>query len=51
LYREAEDLLVNTQTAIIPVNWYTGDQVYSEGVTGYGQPPLGIIAWERIRKG
>ena len=29
------------QTATIPLNWYTGDQVYRDSVVNYDQPPLG----------
>jgi oligopeptide transport system substrate-binding protein len=48
LYQQAEDYLLNTVTATIPINWYTGDQVYSEKVVNYDQPPLGIIQWQTV---
>lgn len=48
LYQQAESYLLNDVTAVVPLNWYKGDQVYSENVTGYDQPPLGIILWERV---
>jgi len=47
-YQKAEDYLLNTTTEVIPINWYNGDQVYSEKAGGYDQPPLGIILWERV---
>jgi len=48
-YNKAEDYLLNTATAAIPINWYSGDQVYNaDKVVGYDQPPLGIIMWERV---
>ena len=48
LYQQAEDYLLNTATATVPINWYTGDQVYADKVVNYDQPPLGIILWERV---
>lgn len=48
LYQEAEAYLLNDVTATVPINWYTGDQAYSDKVLGYDQPPLGIILWERV---
>jgi oligopeptide transport system substrate-binding protein len=48
LYNQAEDYLLNTKTAAVPFNWYTGDQVYSTKIAYYDQPPLGIILWERV---
>jgi oligopeptide transport system substrate-binding protein len=48
LYQQAEDYLLNTAIAAVPLNWYKGDHVYSEKVVGYDQPPLGIVLWERV---
>jgi len=48
LYRQAETYLLNDVTAVAPIVWYTGDQVYSDKTTGYSQPPLGIILWENV---
>ena len=48
LYQSAEDYLLNTQMAALPLNWYNGDQVYAKNVVGYDEPPLGIILWERV---
>lgn len=48
LYRQSEDYLLNTAIATIPINWYTGDQVYSDKVVNYDQPPLGIIQWQTV---
>lgn len=48
LYREAEAQLLNETTGAIPLNWYTGDHVYREGVKNYFQPPLGLISWEYV---
>ena len=48
LYQQSEDYLLNTAIATIPINWYTGDQVYSDKVVNYDQPPLGIIQWQTV---
>ena len=50
LYNQAEDELLNQQVAAIPLNWYTGDQVYRDNVVNYIQPPLGLIQWEKVGK-
>jgi ABC-type oligopeptide transport system substrate-binding subunit len=48
LYEQAEDYLLNTATATVPINWYNGDQAYADNVVGYVQGPLSIINWERV---
>lgn len=48
LYQEAESYLLNDKMAVVPFNWYTGDHVYADNVTGYDQPPLGLILWEKV---
>jgi len=48
LYNQAEEYLLNDRMAVVPFNWYTGDQVYGDKVVNYDQPPLGIILWERV---
>ncbi len=48
LYQQAEDYLINTQMAVLPLNWYNGDQVFAKNVVNYDQPPLGVIMWERV---
>jgi len=48
LYNKAEDYLLNTVTAAVPINWYTGDQVYSNKVTFFEEPPLTQIPWEKV---
>ncbi|MGB2757747.1 MAG: hypothetical protein WBD02_08810, partial [Acidimicrobiia bacterium] len=48
LYNSAEDILLNKQTIVVPMNWYTGDHVYADNVVNYDQPPLGLILWERV---
>jgi oligopeptide transport system substrate-binding protein len=48
LYNQAEDLLLNQETGAVPLNWYTGAQVFRDNVVNFDQPPLGIMLWERI---
>lgn len=48
LYNEAEAYMLNTKTAAVPVNWYTGDQVFSDKVVNYSQSPIGFITWEQV---
>lgn len=48
LYNQAEEILLNEEMATIPLNWYTGAQVYRETALNVDQPPLGIMLWERV---
>ncbi len=48
LYQDAERLLLNKSTSTVPINWYTGDQVYADNVVNFDQPPSSIILWERV---
>lgn len=50
LYQQAEERLLNGTTSAIPLNWYTGDHVYRDGVINYDQPPLGSVLWEKVGK-
>ena len=50
IYNQAESHLLNDATAVIPLNWYVGDQVYNDSLINYIQPPLGLIAWEKVGK-
>jgi ABC-type oligopeptide transport system substrate-binding subunit len=50
LYQKAEDHLLNVTTGAIPLNWYTGDEVYSDKLVNFSQPPLGLILWEKVGK-
>jgi ABC-type oligopeptide transport system substrate-binding subunit len=48
LYNQAEDLLLNQETAAIPLVFYTGSQVFRDSVKNYDSTPLGIMLWERV---
>ncbi len=51
LYAEAESILLNDDVMAIPLNWYTGQQVYRDDVMNVDQPPQGILVWERVSVG
>ena len=49
LYNQAEDILVNQDVGVIPINWYRGDYVYNpDKVTNFPQNALGLISWEQV---
>ena len=49
LYQQAEQILLNEDVGVIPMNWYRGDYVYNpDKVENFEQNPVGIIAWERV---
>jgi ABC-type oligopeptide transport system substrate-binding subunit len=49
LFQDAEKILLNDLTGVVPINWYRGDYVYDpERVASFPQE-FGIIKWERVR--
>jgi oligopeptide transport system substrate-binding protein len=49
LYQQAEDILLNQDIGVIPINWYRGEYVYNpERVTNFEQTNLGLVIWERV---
>jgi oligopeptide transport system substrate-binding protein len=49
LYNEAEEILLNDDIGVIPINWYRGDYVYrKDRVTNFPQTPNGFILWEQV---
>jgi oligopeptide transport system substrate-binding protein len=48
LYNQAEEILLNEQTHAVPLNFYTGSQVFRDRVKNYDHAPLGIMLWERM---
>jgi oligopeptide transport system substrate-binding protein len=49
LFHQAEDLLLNQDTGVIPIAWYRGDYVYDdETVVNFHQTPFGLIPYEKI---
>jgi ABC-type oligopeptide transport system substrate-binding subunit len=49
LYNEAEDILLNQQVGVIPINWYVGDYAYNpETLEGFGHDASWLVKWEQI---
>jgi oligopeptide transport system substrate-binding protein len=48
LYQQAESYLLNDVVATVPINWYVGDQVYTDKAVNYDEPPLKLMLWERV---
>jgi ABC-type oligopeptide transport system substrate-binding subunit len=48
-YHKAEDILLNQDTAVVPINFYNGDYVYNpDQVTKFVQTNMGIILWAQV---
>ena len=49
LFREAEQLLLNTDTGVVPINWYNGTRVYNgDEVANFVETPTGHVTWETV---
>jgi oligopeptide transport system substrate-binding protein len=49
LFQQAEQILLNDDIAVIPLNWYVGDQVYNdEKIANFPQTSMGLILWEQV---
>jgi oligopeptide transport system substrate-binding protein len=49
LFQQAEDILLNQDVAVIPINWYRGDYVYNDDkIANFPQTPLGLVLWEQV---
>lgn len=49
LFRDAERMLLNEDTMVIPINWYRGDYAFDQDEwEGFEQTNGGLIYWERI---
>ena len=48
LFNEAEQILLNDDIGVIPINWYLGDYVYSEDLVNFTQTNFGLITWEKV---
>ena len=51
LFVEAEDILLNKDVAVSPMNWYNGDHVFADNVKGYSQEALGWVRYESVTLG
>ena len=48
LFQEAEKILLNEDTGVVPMNWYLGDYVYSDDIANFPQTNFGLILWEQV---
>jgi oligopeptide transport system substrate-binding protein len=49
LFNQAEDILLNQDIGVVPVNFYRGDYVYNpDRITNFPQSSLGLISWELV---
>jgi ABC-type oligopeptide transport system substrate-binding subunit len=49
LFREAEQLLLNGDTGVVPINWYRGQQVYNgDKIANLVEDPSGHVIWETV---
>jgi ABC-type transport system substrate-binding protein len=49
LFQQAEQILLNDDIAVIPVNWYVGDYVYNDDkVANFPQTAMGMVLWEQV---
>lgn len=49
LFREAEQVLLNEDTGVVPINWYRGQQVYNgDKIAHLQEEPTGHVIWETV---
>ena len=48
LFQDAEKILLNEATGVIPINWYRGDYAYGNDVAVFPQSNFGLIAWVQV---
>ena len=49
LFQQAEQILLNEEVGVIPINWYLGDYAFNpEALGDFHQTPFGLINWEQI---
>jgi oligopeptide transport system substrate-binding protein len=49
LFQQAEQVLLNDDVGVIPLNWYVGDYAYNpDKIASFPQSNLGLVAWDRI---
>jgi ABC-type transport system substrate-binding protein len=48
LFQQAEQILLNDDTGVVPMNWYKGDYVYSDDIASFPQTNFGLILWEQV---
>lgn len=48
LFQQAEKILLNDDTGVVPMNWYKGDYAYSDEIASFPQTNFGLILWEQV---
>lgn len=48
IYQRAEDIVLNQDTVTVPLNWYTGQVVYTDKVHNVIQGALGFFAYDEM---
>ena len=48
LFQQAEKILLNDDTGVVPMNWYRGDYAYSDDIARFPQTNFGLILWEQV---
>lgn len=49
LFQQAESILLNDDTGVVPMNWYRGDYVWNaDKFVSFPQTNFGLILWEQI---
>jgi ABC-type transport system substrate-binding protein len=48
LFQDAEKILLNEDTGVVPLNWYNGDYVYSDDIATFPQTNFGLVIWEQV---
>ena len=49
LFRQAEQVLLNDDTGVVPINWYNGQQVYNgDKIANLQEEPTGHVVWETV---
>ena len=49
LFHQAEQILLNDEIGMVPINWYNGDYAYNdERIAFFPQTNFGLIVWEQV---
>jgi len=49
LFQQAEQILLNDEIGVVPINWYRGDYVYNpDEIAVFPQTNFGLILWEQV---
>ena len=49
LFHQAEQILLNDEIGVVPINWYNGDYAYNQDrIATFPQTNFGLILWEQV---